>query len=112
MITKNIRFPKGDTKPFKVRIKMADGEYFSPNDKYDDLVFEVRATPSSKAVIKKQFTAGDILFDEASKFFSFTIEAVESDGLCLEYIYWYRVKLYSKPTDTEISVVGGTLEVY
>lgn len=112
MIKKRISFPKGDTKPFKIRIKMADGTYFVPNANSDNLVFEVRATPSSNAVIKKEFANGDIVFDEGSNFFLFTVTPDDTEVLCAEYLYLFTVKFTSTPTDTVRTVAQGVFEVH
>lgn len=110
MIKRDISFNKGDSRPFKLRVLMANGEYLSliGNEK---LVFDVRATASSTPILTKECPNGGITHDSAENYFRFVIEPQDTEQMCVEKPYEYTIKFYSPANDTIITVVGGELEL-
>lgn len=110
MIKKRISFPKGDTKPFKLRVLMANGQYLALVGK-EKLVFDVRATASSSPILTKECPNGGITYDSSENCFRFVIEPQDTEQMCVEKPYEYTIKFYSPANNTVITVVGGVLEL-
>ena len=108
MIRRDISFKKGDSRPFKLRVLMANGEYLSlvGNER---LVFEVKATPSSQPVLTKECPNGGISYSE--DYFRFVFSPQDTENMCVETPYVYTIKFYSPSNDTIITVVDGIFEL-
>lgn len=110
MITKNIRFPKGDSKKYKIRVLLAGGAYLTPQN-YGDVRFEVRRNSCADPIINKTLLNGGIHYDEADGYFKLTLSPNDTANLESNYEYDYKVKFISVPTQVSKTLVRGVFEV-
>ena len=110
MIKRNITFPKGDSKLYKIRITLAGGVFLSPVN-YGDLILEVRKTPCDEPILTKKYSQNQIVFDEKDSYYRFTFSPNDTEEMERNFPYEYKIRFVSVASKVYKTLVSGVFEL-
>ena len=110
MIKRNISFPQGDSKAYKIRAILAGGVPLTPTN-YGDVVFEVKRSVCDESVLTKKFSQNQIVFDESDGYYRFTLSPDDTKQMERNFPYEYKIRFISQPSKVYKTLVGGVFEL-
>lgn len=109
-IKRNIGFIRGDSHNYKMRIKMADGKFYVPEDT-DNVYLTIKDTPNSPVALQKYYPDGGITFDEETAYFTIAFEPSDTEEMaCKEY--YYDIELHQNIGGLTKTLMKGSFNLY